>query len=269
MGRRRNDDGIEPIARLAALVIIGSVFFPQVRQAITGLVFLFLIGAVIALVGFLVYRWLTAYQRMETLDSFAPSAGEHNPFTPVKTSTAPKDTAELLENIRSIDWFQFEKIVALVYQKQGYQVTRRGGANPDGGIDLVLEKDGLRFAVQCKQWKTRDVGVKPVREFLGALTDAGVLKGIFITLQGYTGDAKLLADKHGIQIVNETGLVEMFETTNAKADPEVISMLNDTRKFCPKCENQMILRTAKKAFGAGNRFWGCSSFPRCRFTMDC
>jgi restriction system protein len=155
----------------------------------------------------------------------------------------------------------------LVYRKLSYTVARRGGANPDGGIDLVIEKDGQRSAVQCKQWKTWNVGVKAVREFLGALTDAGIPKGIFITLCGFTGEAKQLAEKHGIEIVNEVGLAKMIEDTNARFDPETLAILNDARKFCPKCEQEMVLRTATKGVGAGRQFWGCSAYPKCRFTM--
>jgi len=36
-------------------------------------------------------------------------------------------------------------------------------------IDLIVFHDGEQVAVQCKQWITRDVGVKPMREFLCAL----------------------------------------------------------------------------------------------------
>ena len=180
---------------------------------------------------------------------------------------SPHTTCDLIEHLRAIDWFQFEKVVALAYSKLGYAVTRRGGANPDGGIDLVIEKDGQRTAVQCKQWKTWNVGVKSVREFLGALTDAGISKGIFITLRGYSGDAKQLAEKHDIEIVNETGLAQMLESTDAKFDPETLSILHDPRKFCPKCEREMVLRTASKGRGAGSQFWGCSAYPQCRFTM--
>jgi hypothetical protein len=35
-------------------------------------------------------------------------------------------------------------LVALVYRRQGFVVTCGGGANPDGGIDLVVKKDGTR-----------------------------------------------------------------------------------------------------------------------------
>jgi len=186
---------------------------------------------------------------------------------PITPEPKPQPTADLVQQLRSIDWFQFEQLVALAYRKQGYAVSRRGGANADGGIDLVIEKNGTRTAVQCKHWKSWNVGVKAVREFLGALTDAGIQRGMFITLGGCTGDAKRLADKHGIEIVSEAGLAAMLEATDARFDPAVLEILRDTRKLCPKCERKMVLRTAGSGPGAGEKFWGCSGYPRCRFTM--
>jgi hypothetical protein len=265
-----------------------------------------LIVAMIGLIGFVVYRFATRAQRTLSHNPFVssprteaavrvvnlsslevqPPAIATAPQTSADTDTAfrllklaaieawaptkgtaPQTTVELLEQLRSIDWFQFEKLVALAYRKLGYIVTRRGGANPDGGIDLVIEKDGQVSAVQCKQWKTWNVGVKAVREFLGALTHADIQRGIFITLRGYTGDAKQLAEEHGIEIVNEVGLAQMLEETDAVFDPETLDILSDTRKFCPKCESEMVLRTATKGPGAGSQFWGCSAYPRCRFIM--
>jgi hypothetical protein len=81
----------------------------------------------------------------------------------------PKPTKPLLEQLRAIDWFQFEKLIALAYSATGV-VTRKGGANPDGGIDLVLDRRGERFGIQCKHWKSWTVGVKVVREMIGAPT---------------------------------------------------------------------------------------------------
>jgi ssDNA-binding Zn-finger/Zn-ribbon topoisomerase 1 len=61
----------------------------------------------------------------------------------------------------------------------------------------------------------------------------------------------------------------MLEGTNARFDPEALEILRDARKFCPKCEQEMILRTAKKGRNSGQNFWGCSAYPRCRFTLPC
>jgi len=182
-------------------------------------------------------------------------------------SGAPPAAVGLPRAGGTIDWFQFEKAVAAAYHKLGYSVTRRGGANPDGGIDLVLEKNGVQTCVQCKHWKTRAVGVRAMREFLGALTDAGLKNGVFVTLCGYTGEAKQLAEKHDIEILNETALANLLESIDAGYDPEMLAILNDTTKYCPKCDGVMALRTAVKGSNPGSQFWGCSNYPRCRFTM--
>ena len=284
--RKRDADWSSSVAPLAGLVILLSLIFPQMHQTISAVGFVAIVGiclGVVGLIGFGVCRWATRPERSDSSsssnnvypssidDANAPLVNPVNSGAievPAQTKeTSPKTTGELVEQMRSIDWFQFEKLVGVVYRRLGYTVRRSGGANPDGGIDLVLEKDGQRSAVQCKQWKTWNVGVKAVREFLGALTDAGIQKGIFITLCGYTGEARQLAEKHGIEIVNETGLAQMLESTDAKSDREALALLRDTRKFCPKCENELVLRTAARGPGAGKQFWGCSTYPRCRFTM--
>lgn len=38
----------------------------------------------------------------------------------------------------------------------------------------------------------------------------------------------------------------------------------DSEKICPQCGSAMLLRTAKRGSSAGNQFWGCSNYPRCR-----
>ena len=172
-------------------------------------------------------------------------------------------TPDLETQIKKIDWFQFEKIVCLLYEKLGYAVTRRGGANPDGGIDLIIAKDGLRTAVQCKHWKAWRVGVRGIREFIGALTDAGLTRGIFITMKGYTREAKDLADKHNIEILEEFRLISMLRSSDMAYDPAAQEILRDEQKYCPKCERPMILRTATKGPNPGEQFWGCSAYPRC------
>ena len=272
MGRRRRneDDWIWAVAQLAGLVAVLGFLSPQLRNAFSalfGIAVILLIAAVVLFIGWIIWKVVRARQQDPLSTDFGLNDSTHGGTLSVHTKPEPPSSEQLMEGLRSIDWFQFEKIVAIVYRKHGYMVTRRGGANADGGIDIVLEKNGGTKAVQCKQWKTWNVGVKSVREFLGALTDAGVKQGIFVTLCGYTGDAKQLAEKHGIQIINETDLARMMVEIGARFDPEIIDLMNDTRKFCPRCELEMVVRTAKKGDGAGQRFWGCSAYPRCRYTM--
>ncbi len=36
---------------------------------------------------------------------------------------------------------------------------------------------------------------------------------------------------------------------------------------CPKCDHLMVKRTAKRGTQAGNQFWGCTAFPKCKGTL--
>jgi ssDNA-binding Zn-finger/Zn-ribbon topoisomerase 1 len=40
----------------------------------------------------------------------------------------------------------------------------------------------------------------------------------------------------------------------------------DSEKLCPKCSAVMVKKVAKKGKNAGNEFWACSAFPKCRYT---
>jgi ssDNA-binding Zn-finger/Zn-ribbon topoisomerase 1 len=91
--------------------------------------------------------------------------------------------------------------------------------------------------------------------------------GTFITLNGCTGDARQLAESHNIEILNETGLAGLLEGMNLHENPRALELLFDTTKYCPKCERLMIERIAEKGPNPGQHFWGCTGYPKCRFTM--
>lgn len=37
---------------------------------------------------------------------------------------------------------------------------------------------------------------------------------------------------------------------------------------CPRCGADLVLRTAKKGPNTGNQFYGCSNYPKCRYTRE-
>jgi restriction system protein len=198
-----------------------------------------------------------------------PASLDSQPFVARDPSPAQVQASDLPTKLRSIDWFQFEKLMEIVYRKQGYFVDRRGGANPDGGIDLVLTKDSEKIAVQCKHWRNRDVGVPKIRELVGAMADSKIGKGVLVTISDYTDEAKAFGDRNGVEIVNHSALTRLLDSVDAAYDPEIQQLLNDRRKVCPKCERLMVLRTAQKGANAGGQFWGCSGFPACRHRERC
>lgn len=41
-----------------------------------------------------------------------------------------------------------------------------------------------------------------------------------------------------------------------------------TVKICPVCGGKLAVRKATRGANAGKNFWGCSNYPRCRYTTD-
>ena len=183
-------------------------------------------------------------------------------------SQVEQKTIELVKRVRELDWFQFEKLMALLYTDSGYVVCRMGGAKADGGVDLLVEKPGKKGVVQCKHWRTWNVTVKEVRELLGAMTDHSIPNGVLVTVKGFTGEAKDFADRHGIVLYDESDLVEMILDATPAIFPRINDLLHDQRKFCPRCEREMVLRTAKRGTNAGHQFWGCAGYPTCKYIFN-
>lgn len=64
----------------------------------------------------------------------------------------------------------------------------------------------------------------------------------------------------------ESGRFERSFKTNRKHVKHVQQIVEEKKnlKTCPKCGSAMVLRTAQKGPNAGQQFWGCSQFPKCR-----
>ncbi|MDA0126416.1 topoisomerase DNA-binding C4 zinc finger domain-containing protein, partial [Vibrio sp. MM46] len=39
-------------------------------------------------------------------------------------------------------------------------------------------------------------------------------------------------------------------------------------KVCPNCQSVLVKRVAKRGVNKGKAFYGCTSFPTCRYTID-
>lgn len=172
--------------------------------------------------------------------------------------------------IDGLDWRQFEQLVGEAFRRQGYSITETGGNGPDGGIDLILRKDGEKYLVQCKHWRSLKVGVVVIREFFGAMAVEGAAGGFVVTSGRFTKEAQDFASGRNIQLIDGPILkqwIAQHKSQPSKAPPAPTTLVTPEQPqvpSCPQCNAPMIKRTAKRGANAGNVFWGCSEYPRCR-----
>jgi len=178
----------------------------------------------------------------------------------VSARASPKPT------IMSMSWRDFERLVGEIFRRQGFVVSGFGGQGPDGGVDLGLTKNGQRYLVQCKHWRTRQVPVTVVRELNGVVSAQGAHGGFVVTGGKFSREAREFADSCGIKLIGGRALEALIGDIPRRysAADSGLAVAAPPEPRCPQCGTAMIRRTAKKGQFSGQRFWGCGQYPKCK-----
>lgn len=95
--------------------------------------------------------------------------------------------ADLLEKLKSIDPYYFEKVILILLQKMGYGDFVETKKSGDGGIDGIINEDALgleKIYIQAKRYNENKVRQKEIRNFIGAMS-GDTTKGIFVTTSNF------------------------------------------------------------------------------------
>ena len=71
---------------------------------------------------------------------------------------------------------------------------------------------------------------------------------------------------NSIKAAHIQSIEQRYNTQKEKRKIESEAKEETEIKVCPRCGGKLILRTAKKGDNAGKQFYGCSGFPKCKFT---
>jgi restriction system protein len=96
-----------------------------------------------------------------------------------------------------------------------------------------------------------------------------------VTSGQFTQEAKSFAQGRNIQLIDGTGLKRLMlraqpsapitrATSTPSSTPTAATLQPAKDPTCPLCHSSMIKRIARKGTNAGNSFWGCSTYPKCR-----
>ena len=184
---------------------------------------------------------------------------------------------DTLGTIRELSPTEFELFICDLFEQLGFSTTHTGKSH-DGGVDVVAEKNGVKYYIQCKKFITREVTLGALRDFYGSLVDHlanGV--GYFITTNKFTLEAKKFAEDKPIELIDGYRLLEYMKMVEQKTNTEYYfdnqakksnigivnqedSHINKTNNYkkCPRCGGELVERESK--YG---KFYGCSNFPKC------
>ncbi len=183
---------------------------------------------------------------------------------------------------------KFEKFVGEILKLNGYKI-KYTATSGDYGVDVIATKENEKICIQCKNWKAK-IGVKVIQESFYGKHHYNCSDIWIIAKNGATKNAINAARKSNVKVISLKEFYEKFvspiedklftgdfeklkerRTTSIQYlnqlggyYKEKIDIFQETdKKKCPKCGGTLRLINGK--YG---KFYGCSNYPRCRYTRN-
>ena len=189
------------------------------------------------------------------------------------------DDILLHSRLEDLNWAEFERLLYLYFSDNGYDVIEQGVGGNDGGVDLVLidKRTKERTAVQAKLWGHGPVGPNIIRELHSARMNMkpACIYGLLVTSNDVTQQARDEAEARHMKYWHGAFLEHKLEQWGKwKPDKRAVRKLSkqaadSTAKAHSNgqkcvCGAHMVRRKNRR----GEAFWGCSTYPKCRHTVD-
>ena len=177
---------------------------------------------------------------------------------------------EMAHKVHSLSSEDFELLVGLIYQRQGYRVTMPAGRSGGHGGDFMVQRKSERLLVQCKRMNPDDkIPVERVRELHEAAVACGATRGVYVACCGFSWDARNFAKVKGVTTINAKTLDLLLNEARETPDedflavsqwaPKLMSKVKLTPPLCPACEASMDEISVSSGL-----VWVCSQRPECR-----
>jgi len=124
-----------------------------------------------------------------------------------------------------LDPTQFEEFVMRIFEALGL----KGNLTPvtgDGGIDIeLISPHGKKAIAQCKRYNSEQtIGVRDVRELLGAMVHSNSSYGFFVTTSTYTEQAIDLSKGKPLVLIDGSQFKKLFlMAVDSERDPSLIN----------------------------------------------
>lgn len=156
--------------------------------------------------------------------------------------------------IKRLSWQDFELLVGEAYRRHGFRVDEIGQGGADGGVDLILSRDGRKVLVQCKRWAKSNLGAPAIREMAGLLMHHNAHEAKIVCASGFTKEVIKFAAGKPLELIDGDALLRL-----------IAGVRKDTANGATTCLCGAPLTVRR---GPSGSFLGCSRYPICRATKN-
>lgn len=137
-------------------------------------------------------------------------------FSPIVPHHKIRNDSININDIDELGGIEFESFLRRVFLADGYKVEKTP-ATGDSGVDLILDKDGEKVAVQAKRYdKSNTVPNKAVQEIYSGKDIYNCQKAMVITTSYFSKQAIRDAQKLGVELWDRGKLLTKINELNGK-----------------------------------------------------
>ncbi len=162
--------------------------------------------------------------------------GEEDELRRLKDDVIFRSKEFIKDIISNLSWQDTEILAAGLLRALGYK-TKFTSQGSDLGSDILASPDELfleepRIKVEVKKRKEK-IGAPDIRNFLGGMR--GNHKGIYISISGFSKDAKYEAERanFAITLIDSDWLVELIISNYETLDPEIKAIVPLRKIYWP------------------------------------
>ena len=198
------------------------------------------------------------------------NSAEHDFVPPPVAIQDEKPLERMLNPVHSLGNEEFELLIALIYQRQGYRVTMSAALGGQRGFAFIISRKMERILVQHKNLALDfRVPVERLYDLQAAVTAAQATRGLYVASCLYTWDARNFGKSKNLTLINARALDDLINQAKESPDEDLLAVARWAPTFftkveliqpnCPSCEAKMDEITV-----SGGAAWVCSHRPHCR-----
>ena len=193
-----------------------------------------LLVSVVSFIFTLVFSFIYSVQKKKKRNTPKPEISFqacNAPITPSHSTLQHYTSSKDWQQIDNMPGLDFENWCADLLRRIGYTNVTVTQASGDQGVDILAEKDGVKYAIQCKCYSS-DLGNTPVQEVNAGKVFYHCHVGVVLTNRHFTAGARELADATGVLLWDRDWIERMItitdpETSSKPIDPSVACVCTD------------------------------------------
>jgi len=128
-------------------------------------------------------------------------------FWPILRDEPSRHGSDPVVEIRAMKWLNLQLLLAEAFRLQGFLVKEIGGES----ADMVLLKEEQTFLVDCRHWRSSEVGANAAGRLYGAMGRLDAKGGFVVTAGKFTPDALEFARGLNVELIAGRELARMLE----------------------------------------------------------